>query len=145
MIKFFKIIAIWIWCFPQQILGLLVRLFTGAKKQAGGYYVYKLNSGSVTLGTFIMLCEAHKDNERVLKHEQGHTKQSYILGWLFLFVIGIPSIVWAGCFKRYRKKHGVDYYSFYTEKWADKLGGVGVIQTGSPFENKEGGEADDRV
>ena len=128
MINAIKTLAIWIWCFPQQLAGLIVRICTRAKKQGGGYYVYSVKGGSLSLGTFVFLCEVDKDNERVLKHERGHTKQSYILGWLFLFVIGLPSIIWAGCFKNYRIKHGVDYYSFYTEKWADRLGGIDIAE-----------------
>ena len=57
-------------------------------------------------------------------HEFGHTLQSQKLGWLYLFIIGIPSIIWAGCFEGYRKKHNISYYTFYTEQWADRLGGV---------------------
>ena len=119
-----KAIGIWIWCFPQQLAGLIVRLCTKAEKRGGGYYVYNVKSGSLSLGTFIFLSPEHDGNERILRHEMGHTKQSYILGWLFLLVIGLPSVIWASCFKTYRVVHGIDYYSFYTEKWADELGGV---------------------
>ena len=59
-----------------------------------------------------------------IKHEYGHTMQSRKLGPLYLLVIGLPSIIWAGCFEGYRKKHGVDYDDFYTEAWANKLGRV---------------------
>lgn len=119
-----KTIGIWIWCFPQQIAGLLVMLITKAKKQEGGYYLYGIKSGSLSLGTFIFLTEADAGYERVLLHEQGHTKQSYILGWFWLLVIGLPSVIWRACFEKYRAKHGVSYYAFFTEKWADRLGGV---------------------
>lgn len=115
---------LWIWCFPQQLLGLLVRMFTRARDTGEGYYVWGITSGSISLGTFIFLCPAHEGDEKALKHEQGHTRQSFMLGWLYLFIIGIPSIIWAGCFKGYRKKNNISYYSFYTERWADKLGGV---------------------
>lgn len=67
------------------------------------------------------------DDIETLKHEYGHQKQSQMLGWLYLFVIGIPSIVWAGthqCFWKSLKKHNIPCYWFYTEKWANKLGGV---------------------
>ena len=124
MKKIIKTILAWTWCFPQELLGLIVRVVTKAQKQDGGYYIYNVKSGSVSLGTYIMLCRAQSNSDTVLKHEQGHTKQSFILGWLFLVVIGLPSIIWAGCFDGYRLKHGVSYYTFYTERWADKLGGV---------------------
>lgn len=121
--KVIKLFVIWIWCFPQQFAGLIVKLITKAQKK-DTHYLYTVKSGSVTLGSYVFLCPAHWNDERVLKHEQGHTKQSLILGWLYLFIIGIPSFVWAACFERYRQKHNVSYYSFYTERWADKLGGV---------------------
>lgn len=117
------IVLVWIWCFPQMLLGFLVRLFTKARR-VDGYYEYSIRSGSVTLGEYIFLCPAHRDDETVLRHEYGHVLQSRRLGWLYLIVIGIPSFVWAGCFKRYRKRHHVSYYAFYTERWADKLGGI---------------------
>jgi hypothetical protein len=42
-----------------------------------------------------------------------------------LFVIGIPSIVWAGLYgKKLFPATTNGYYKFYTEKWADKLAGI---------------------
>lgn len=113
----------WIWCFPQMVAGFLVRVCTRARK-VGDHYEYNLKCGSVSLGEYIFLCPSHWGDERVLKHEQGHAKQSLYLGWLYLIVIGIPSVVWAGCLEGYRRKNNVSYYAFYTERWADKLGGV---------------------
>ena len=57
-----------------------------------------------------------KDTEHMLKHEYGHTIQSKIVGPLFLLVIGLPSIIWAGLFRKYRQKNKISYYSLYTEK-----------------------------
>ena len=57
-------------------------------------------------------------------HEYGHSIQSKILGPLYLLVIGLPSIIWAGLFEKYRNKHKISYYSFFTEKWANKLVGL---------------------
>lgn len=87
----------------------------------GGYYTWKFKSG-ISLGEYIIVPKG--SNEMYIRHEMGHTKQSYILGWFYLLVIGIPSIVWNSCFRRYRRDHNISYYSFYTEAWADRLGGV---------------------
>lgn len=106
-----------------MLAGLLLMLATKAKRH-GDHYRYNLNSGSISLGTYIFLCPAHYHSETTLRHEQGHTRQSYILGWLYLLVIGLPSIIWACCFESYRRKYDKSYYSFYTERWANKLGGV---------------------
>ena len=59
-----------------------------------------------------------------VRHESGHSIQSKYLGPFYLLIIGLPSIIWAGCFSGYRQKHNISYYSFYTERSADKLGGV---------------------
>lgn len=118
-----KLIFTWIWCFPQMLAGLILKRITGAKKD-GEYYRYMLNMGSVSLGTYIFLCPSHWGNETTLLHEKGHTKQSYMLGWLYLPLIALPSMIWCAFFQGYREKHGISYYSFYTEKWADDLMGI---------------------
>lgn len=114
---------IYLWQLPQNLLGLLVLLCTRARK-VGEHYEYNLPFGSVSLGRYIFLCPAHWHDAQVLSHETGHSKQSKYLGPLYLLVIGLPSFLWAGCFGWFRKKYGVSYYAFYTEKWADHLGGV---------------------
>ena len=57
-------------------------------------------------------------------HEYGHTIQSLILGPLYLFVIGAPSLLWAGipAFGRMRRRRQMSYYRFYPERWANHLG-----------------------
>ena len=113
----------WTWCLPQTLIGVILKIITKAKKM-NDHYEYNIQSGSISLGRYIFLCPAHWNDEETLKHEKGHTKQSYILGWLYLIVIGLPSFIWATCFEWYRRKYKVSYYSFYPEKWANKLGGV---------------------
>ena len=98
-------------------------IFTKAKK-VEDHYVCELKGGGVSLGEFVFLANESTLDTRMLSHEIGHRKQSRILGWLYLPVIGLPSVIWAVCFKRYRIRNNVGYYSFYTESWADRLGGV---------------------
>ena len=60
-------------------------------------------------------------------HELGHTKQSRLLGWLYLPVIGLPSISRAAYALAHREVTGrqwTRYYEGYPENWADRLGGV---------------------
>lgn len=65
---------------------------------------------------------ARKYNRNFIKdHEWGHTRQSLYLGPLYLLIIGLPSIIWAMIHTPNSKK---SYYFFYTERWADKLGGI---------------------
>lgn len=117
----------WLWCFPQNLVGLIVKVCTKARR-VGDHYEFNIRLGSVSLGDYIFLCPQDWDNETTLKHEQGHQKQSQLLGWLYLPVIALPSMIWAGCFKEYRAKHGIGYYSFYTERWADALAGINRYQ-----------------
>ena len=114
-----------LWELPQNILGFIVKsicrtqLYT-AYKDATVYY-WKIDGG-LSLGKYIFLpCDPVLDHY-LLKHEYGHTLQSKRLGWLYLLVIGLPSLIWASCFRKYRAKTGKSYYSFYTESWANKLG-----------------------
>lgn len=120
------------WQLPQNTVGLIAKKIFKAESYTTykdtNVYSWKLKGG-VSLGKHIFVPFKNEDPEsysvqQFIKHEYGHTVQSKYLGWFYLLVIGIPSIVWAGCFKGYRKKTGKNYYSFYTEKWADELGGV---------------------
>jgi hypothetical protein len=106
-----------------MIIGFILKKITKAEK-CGEFYRYNIKGGSVSLGKYIFLCPSHYNDDEVLRHEKGHSKQSLYLGWLYLFVIGIPSFVWASCFGWYREKRGLSYYDFYTEKWADRLAGI---------------------
>lgn len=117
------------WGIIQTIIGLLVWfvICTRAKDDIMVGHTHALvvggNLGAVSIGPCISVF-VERPTESLLKHEYGHCIQSLILGPFWLFVIGIPSFVWAGCFAKYRQTHNVSYYSFYTEKWANKLGGI---------------------
>lgn len=114
-----KAVMLYIWQLPQNLVGLLIRLFYKGevKHKVGGIVFWYCPSfkGGISLGNMVML--GTKESNSV-KHEYGHQRQSLYLGWLYLIIIGLPSILWATFYK------GGDYYSFYTESWADRLGGV---------------------
>ena len=114
---------LWIWCFPQMLLGLCVKIYFRAEHR-GDHYAFSSPHGSVSLGEYVFLCPAHQKDPITLRHELGHRTQSRMLGWLYLPIIGLPSFVWCRCFGDYRKKHRISYYSFYTERWADRLAGI---------------------
>ena len=85
--------------------------------------------GAISLGIFQIYADKYLGNrakyvELVRKHEEGHRKQSKMLGPLYLIVIGLPSLIWATLHSTVGRLGAVDYYSFYTERWADRLGGV---------------------
>ena len=123
-----KIVAflLYLWQLPQNLVGLLLVLVLQPEGcfQVDTYRLYYASRmrGAISLGQYIILNEHYRDyNGNTELHEIGHHLQSLRLGPLYLLVIGLPSLVWALCW------HGggkMAYHDFYTEKWADKLGGV---------------------
>jgi hypothetical protein len=98
--------------------------FAEIKERKNDIYILETNSkqGSVSLGNFVFISKYTKNRDFTVKHELGHTIQSKYLGPLYLFVIGIPSILWVivrRMVPKLRKKYS--YYDFYTESSANKL------------------------
>ncbi|HCA29320.1 MAG TPA: hypothetical protein DEP23_07055 [Ruminococcaceae bacterium] len=112
--------------FPQNIIGYIGTLLFHEHYQYKDATVTHVNGtwGAVTLGKYIFADDNYYHDETIIRHEYGHRLQSKRLSVLYLLVIGIPSIVWAGCFEQWRQKHNIPYGWFYTEAWADRLGGV---------------------
>lgn len=115
-----KLIKI-LWQLPQTLLGailwVILRPDTAKWVQGKKIYYSEHIKGSVSLGEFIF-CEfsAYIDpTEATERHELGHYKQSLILGWFYLFIVGLPSLLHACIHK------GDNYRHFYTEQWADEL------------------------
>jgi hypothetical protein len=125
-----------VWQFPQVLLaGVLWMVF-----KVSGRLVHKSKGGlaavfwvkcagfGVSLGPFIFLDGGYSKID--VRHELGHSRQSLLLGPLYLFVAGIPSAVFNNLWDRvFHKKWDVErrhrwYYSRYPERWADSLGGV---------------------
>lgn len=120
----------YLWQLPQNLLGLLCVWLSKAKldKDKSIYVAeYFFNSG-ISLGNYIILQDKLHD-DATIAHEKGHQKQSLYLGWLYLIIVGIPSIsrnIWdILTHKKWSYEKRIKwYYGGYPEKWADKLGGV---------------------
>ena len=114
-------VILYLWQLPQNILGLLFLLFIRGEKKHDLYgvrfYTAPKIKGGISLGQYMIL---GKETYNLVRHEYGHYLQSKMLGPLYLIVVGLPSVLHAWLCPC--KKHS--YYDFYTEKWADKLGGV---------------------
>ena len=121
----------YVWQLPQNLLGMLYKdcisddIITRVNCDATDYECYLTkNSGGVTLGRYIFVNQNYTDLSNVILHEIGHTKQSRILGPLYLIIIGIPSISWAGLRRLIPVLKKINYYWFYTERTANKLMGL---------------------
>ena len=124
---FIKIFLQWTWGILQNIAGLAVFLVNAGRPHRiyRGNVVtdWKSEDASMGLGMFIFMGRTDSGDEEILAHEYGHTVQSMILGPFYLPVIGLPSLVWAN-FKpliKRRRSENISYYSFYPERWANKI------------------------
>lgn len=123
--KKIKSILLYLWQLPQNLLGLLLRLiYKGNDSEYNDVIVRRSTKmgGGISLGRYIIINQW--SSEKTVKHEYGHTLQSKRLGWFYLLFVGLPSILWASMYGTLIKRTTNGYYKFFTERWADKLGGV---------------------
>ena len=117
-------ILFYLWELPQNLVGLALRKALGPGKDE----VYrdarilrtKKMRGGISLGRYIIV-DGRLENPAIDLHEWGHTRQSRLLGPFYLPVVGIPSLLWALWWTPRKKR---SYFSFYTERWADRMAGV---------------------
>lgn len=118
-----------VWELPQTLAGAVVKLVflkCGSQEvdtgKLGKCLIQNWNiGGGVSLGWFQFTPRnAGKD---YCAHEVGHSVQSVMLGPLYLLVIGLPSILWAGFIHSYFMRNK-SYYWFYTERIADRIAGI---------------------
>lgn len=120
-----------LWQFPQFIVGKMLLLFYRKKitysfdtdDYSKCYFIKDFNGG-ISLSPTIIINSNYPALSKTVNHEYGHILQSRYLGPLYLIVIGLPSLIWAGLYGTLIKRSHNGYYRFYTEKWADYLGGV---------------------
>lgn len=120
-------ILIFIWQLPQNMLGLILfGLFRHDARTADYRGIRVMRSpkmkGGISLGYYVIV--SRHASETTVLHEWGHTRQSLMLGWLYFLIIGIPSFGWATSRTLFPALKKRNYYSFYTEKWADRLAGI---------------------
>lgn len=119
----------WLWQLPQNILGLLVVIVTRAKKAEDGIWVCKhFFNSAVSLGDYI-ISQEDCVTTMAIKHEKGHQAQSRMYGWLYLLIVGLPSItrnIWDRLAHKHwpMTKRAAWYYGGFPENQADRLGGV---------------------
>ena len=127
--SYIKNLLMWLWQFPQNMLALCIEgvLCQAAHREgkADGNIII-MNTvlpSAMSLGDYLFV--SPMSLQKSIQHECGHSKQSDILGPLYLIVIGIPSLL-HNIVHYLCSKIGIkwNYYSFYTESWANKLVGI---------------------
>jgi hypothetical protein len=124
---------IFLWELPQNILGIIVWLFSRHKISKAeilhGRLFFQTTGFGISLGSFIFF--SNSDNDTAPKtspnkaHEYGHAIQSLIFGPLYLILVGFPSVsryIYSSIYFRIKKIGWKNYYKGYPENWADKLG-----------------------
>jgi hypothetical protein len=125
------------WEAPQTALGVAMLGAEAARKRIvqieveDGRLVVESSGTGISLGHVVFWSREnsrwHDLDLRNRAHELGHTRQSRLLGWLYLPIVGLPSISRAGFALLYREVTGrpwTRYYEGFPENWADRLGGV---------------------
>lgn len=119
-------ILLFLWQFPQEVVGWVLLVVYLRKQRItkvqpfNSSVVFRVRGfrGGLSLSRYIFVSRL---DYTLICHEYGHSRQSKILGWLYLPLIGLPSAIWYSVYRDSWKK---SYYWFYPEKWADFLGGV---------------------
>ena len=106
---------------PQLILGWIIAGKRQPKHKIGEVKIYITEFEGMSLGNYIFVNPEIPEGMWILRHEFGHTIQSRILGWLYIPLIFIPSLLWWIIINKLGPEYDKYYYDFYTEKWANKL------------------------
>ena len=124
----------WTWGYLQTIAGFFLylmyiryphRYYHGVVRTAWD------KNGGLSMGMFIFTpYETEGDEsrqeycEKVAVHEFGHTFQALLLGPLYPFIIGIPSLSWGNIpyFQKIRNEKQLPYTWLFCEKWASFRG-----------------------
>lgn len=140
-------ILLYIWQLPQNLIGFfltrkpkhIIDFKCNDDSITKVYFTDNVFGCGVSLGNYIVLDDTYNyknvdrrttDGMNTVNHEHGHQKQSKMLGWLYLIIVGITSAIFNNLWDRlFHKNWGYNererwYYSRNVEKWADELGSV---------------------
>lgn len=125
----------WTWELPQTLVGAFIAIFHKEKPLRvieyadQKVYLYDKFNGGISLGYYTHLdwnAKDHNNNvvrkglKKAVKHEAlGHGTQSKWLGPFYLLLVGLPSVIHCAIHILCGRKW--NYYSFPTEKWANKI------------------------
>ena len=118
-----------LWELPQILPALILcaimrkRIIQTIDYKDSKVFFVKNFPGGISLSFMIFLSDIDLNNLRAIKHEHGHTIQSLWLGWFYLIIVGVPSIIRASIWNHY-KLDEKKYYEGFPENWADLLGNI---------------------
>ncbi len=114
--------------FPQNLIGFIAFIILTKIRNRPHYkyqdaFITHVNGrwGALSLSKYIFADDSCYNTD-IIKHEYGHRKQSQLLLFTYLFIIGFPSLIWCGLYRMNGKKFCKSYYWFYSEAWANQLG-----------------------
>lgn len=125
------------WELPQNVLGAsllategLLGTVKSVRRDRGRLFVESTHT-AVSLGWFVFWARGENRwfvlDGATREHEYGHTRQSRLLGPLYLPLVGVPSalrVVYAVAHRELTGRRWGGYFDGYPEDWADRLGGV---------------------
>lgn len=119
---------LFIWQILQNLIGIGFWIYfklrgdleTIVKNKYSKVYRSKYMSGGISLGSFAFVSDNLAKKETAVRHEQGHMWDSKVMGPLYIFIVGIPSLL--NAVNGFTKC----YYDFYCEAWANKHAGLGL-------------------
>lgn len=132
--KKFLFILSFIWQLPQNLIALIMLPFLGklrliSYKKFCFAFEGEHMIGGISLGNFAFLSTNLSRKAASVAHEQeGHTHDSKLFGPLYLFVIGLPSLIHAWLYDK-----NTCYYDFWTERRANRFANVEVKTTSSGY------------
>ncbi|MBN2652010.1 MAG: hypothetical protein JXR63_06475 [Spirochaetales bacterium] len=122
-----------IWQLPQALLGAATalkfaksfekKIYLRDKPTAITLIYQDLPFSGVSLWPFILLNQKKYDT-KVISHEYGHCIQSFILGPLYLPLVGLPSAIQCHLSHKRGGTYAANYFMRYPENWANHLGKV---------------------
>ncbi len=136
-----KILIFWTWCLPQSLFGLIGFVLykmigkVEATKDYKGVLVTFIKApplkgwSGFSSGQFIFLHsrylkpENKESYEWLIRHEYGHTLQNFLLGPLYLIIVGISSSL-LFLYTRKNPDCRSKYHTIFPESWANKLAGL---------------------
>jgi hypothetical protein len=126
LLEWIAYILLFIWQILQNIVGLIMWAYFKIcgdveviiKNKYSKVYRSEFMSGGISLGCFAFVSNYSSKRKEIVMHEQGHMWDSKVMGPLYLFIVGIPSILNAAF--NFTKC----YYDWFPERWANRHAGL---------------------